>query len=47
MASPVDHVLSELSTMARPSWAAPHGRAHSFAELDTAVVHESRLVSFL
>ena len=44
--SPVDHVLSELSTMTRPSWVALHGMAHSFIELrkplrhDKAVIHE-------
>ena len=31
---PVDHVLSELSTMTRPSWVALHSMAHSFNELD-------------
>ena len=45
--SPVDHILSELSTMTRPSWAALHGMAHSFIELDKAVVHVIRWVSFL
>ena len=45
--SPVDHVLSELSTMTRPSWVALHGMAYSFIELDKAVVHVIRLVSFL
>ena len=35
---PVDHILSELSTMTRPSWGALHGMAHSFIELDKAVV---------
>ena len=25
--SPVDHILSDLSTMIRPSWVAPHGMA--------------------
>ena len=45
--SPVDHVLSELSTMTRPSWVALHGMAHSFIELDKAVVHVISLVSFL
>ena len=45
--SPVDHVLSELSTMTHPSWVALHGMAHSFIELDKAVVHVIRLVSFL
>ena len=45
--SPVDHVLSELSTMTHPSWVALHGMAHSFSELDKAVVHVISLVSFL
>ena len=29
---PVDHALSEFSTMIRPSWMALHGMAHSFIE---------------
>ena len=45
--SPVDHVLSELSTMNRLSWLSLHGMAHSFIELDKALVHVIRLVSFL
>ena len=45
--SPVDHVLSELSTMTHPSWVALHGMARSFIELHKAVVHVIRLVSFL
>jgi len=45
--SPVDHILSELSTMTHSSWVALHGMAHSFIELDKAVVHVIRLVSFL
>ena len=45
--SPVDHVLSELSTMTRTSWMALHGLTHSFIELDKAVVHVISLVSFL
>ena len=45
--SPVDHVLSELSAMTRPSCVALHDMAHSFIELDKAVVHVIRLVSFL
>ena len=45
--SPVGHILSELSTMTRPSWVAPQGMAHSFTELDNALVHVIRLVSFL
>ena len=31
--SPVDHVLSELSTITHPSWVALHSMAHSFTEL--------------
>ena len=45
--SPVDHVLSELSTMSCPSWVASHGMTHSFIELDKAVVHVISLVGFL
>ena len=45
--SSVDHVLSELSTMTRPSWVAPHGMAHSFIELHKAVIYVIILVSFL
>ena len=39
--------LSELSPMTRPSWVALHGVAHTFIELDKAVVHVISLVSFL
>ena len=42
---PMDHILSELST--RPSWVALHGMAHSFIELDKAVVLLISLISFL
>ena len=45
--SPVDHALSELSTMTCPSWVVLHCMAHSFTELDKAVVHVIRLASFL
>ena len=45
--SPVDHVLSELFTMTCSSWVALLGMAHSVTELDKAVVHVIRLVSFL
>ena len=45
--SPVDGIFSELSTTTCPSWAASHGMAHSFIDLDKAVVHVIRLVSFL
>ena len=43
---PVDHILSELSTVTRWSWVALHGMAHSFIESrkplhhDKAVIHE-------
>ena len=45
--SPVGYVLSELSTMIHPSWVALHGMAHSFTELDRAVISMISLVSFL
>ena len=45
--SPVDHILSELSTMTHPSWVALSDMAHSFIELDRDVVHVIRLFSFL
>ena len=35
------------STMTYPSWVALHGMAHSFIELDKAVVHVISLISFL
>ena len=43
----LDHVLSELSTMTRLSGVTLHGMGHSFIELDKAVVHVIRLISFL
>ena len=45
--SPMAHILSDLSTMAHPSWVTLHGMAHSFIELDKAVVHVISLISFL
>ena len=36
---PVDHILLELSNKTHTSWVALHGMAHSFIELDKAVVH--------
>ena len=42
----MDPVLPELSTMTHPSWVALHSMAHSFIELDKAVIHVIRLVSF-
>ena len=44
--SPVDQVLSEISIMTHLSWVALHIMAHSFIELDKAVVQKVRLVSF-
>ena len=44
--SPVDQILSELSTMTRPSWAGLHGMAHSFIELDKVGVRVISLISF-
>ena len=32
--SPVDHILSEFSTMTCPSWVALHSTVHSFIKLD-------------
>ena len=45
--SPVDRILSELSTTTHSSWVAPHSIAHSLTELDKAVVHVISVVSFL
>ena len=45
--SPVDHILSELSTTTHPFWVALHGMAHDFIQLDMAVIHVISLISFL
>ena len=45
--SPVGHILSELSTMIHLSFVALQGMAHSFIELDKAVVSVISVVSFL
>ena len=47
LSSPVDHVLSELSTMTCLSWVTLHALAHSFIELGKAVGHVISLISFL
>ena len=39
--------MSVLSTMTGPSWVALHAMAHSFIELDKAVVRVISLISFL
>ena len=44
---PVDHVLSEFSTMSYASWVALHGMTHNFIELHKAVIHVIILFSFL
>ena len=45
--SPVDHILSELFTMTRPSSVALQDMAHSFIELDKNVVHVISSISFI
>ena len=45
--SPVDHILSELSTMTHLSWMALRGMAHNFIELDKTVVHVISFISVL
>ena len=45
--SPVDYILSELSTMTCPSWVALHDMTHSFIELDKVVIHVISLANFL
>ena len=43
---PMDHILSELSTMTCPYWVALHGMTHSFIDFykplshNKAVIHE-------
>ena len=45
--SPVECFLSELSIMIHPFWMALQGIAHSFIELDKAMIHVISLVNFL
>ena len=45
--SPVDDVWSELLTMTCLSWLALHSMPHSLTELDKAVIHVLRLISFM
>ena len=45
--SPVDHILSEVSTMTSLAWVALHGMAHSFTGSDKAVIHVTSLIRFL
>ena len=44
--SPVDHILSELSTMTHLFLVVLHGMVHSFTELDKAVIQVISLVIF-
>jgi len=46
-APPVDHSLSEFSTMTHSSWVALHSTAHSFTELEKTFIHVINLISFL
>ena len=39
-------VLSELSTVTRPSWVALHGMAHSFIELHKPLYHDEAVISY-
>ena len=43
--SPVDHVLSELTTMIHPSWVNLHGMAYSFIELYKADNHDDVIIN--
>ena len=43
----VDHFSSELSTMTRLSWVAPHSMAHTCIDLDKAVIDMISLICFL
>ena len=45
--SPVDHILSEHSTMTCPSWVVLRGTNDNFIALDKAVVYVISLISFL
>ena len=41
---PVDHILSELSTVTRPSWLALNGGAHSFIDLCKPLFHDNAVI---
>ena len=45
--SPAVHIFSKLCTVTHPSWVTLQDMAHSFVQLDKAVVHVFCLVSFL
>ena len=44
--SPVDHILSELSTVTCSYCVALHSMAYGFIELDKAVIHVISLINF-
>ena len=41
---PVDHILSELSTMTHPSWVALHGTAHGFIEFQKPLPQDKAVI---
>ena len=41
---PVNHILSELSTVTHLSWEALHGMAHSFIELHKPLCHDKAVI---
>jgi len=41
---PVDHILSELSTMTCTAWISLHGMAHSFIELCKPLHHNKAVI---
>ena len=42
--SPIDHILSDVSTMTRPSWVAPHGMAMPKNAQTTTQLHSSHML---
>ena len=44
---PVDHVLSELSTMTCPSWVALHGMVQSFIQLHKPFHYDKAVIALL
>ena len=45
--SPVDRILSVLSTMTHMPWVALHSMAHSFVELEKALAHVISLINWI
>ena len=42
--SPVNHVLSEFSTMSHPSWVGLHSMAYSFISLHKSLFHDKAMI---